>query len=111
MYRKNIRFINTFRDLDLMEYVIPYCMSCGHAGRHLVHSYLPDDSKLDDLIIERKDKLYCIQCKCKEVGLRLESNPYMPGISRKYLFSDNICRMYRISRGSCRLPFEKTTLH
>ncbi len=111
MYKKNIRFINTFRDLDLLESVYPYCQDCGYTGYRLMESRSGALDQLDDLIVDRIHKRYCIKCKSRKVGLRVESNEYMKGISQKYLFSDNLCGMFRVKPVDCWLSFRKMLLY
>ncbi len=56
MYRENIRFINTFRDFDLLESAYLYCQECVHTGYRLTTSILGVIDQLDNLIIDRIQK-------------------------------------------------------
>ena len=108
MYRKHIRFINTFRDLDLLEQVYSCCEECGHIGMPLDPSSVPGSKSEDTIFSEIRENLYCGKCRSNQISIRLDSNEYMRFINYPYIFSDYICRMYRIKPDNCALPFRGT---
>ena len=84
-----MRIIQSFKDLDLLEQLQPYCTDCGHHGNVVDEKRLTEN---DLLITDLLHRLKCNQCGSKDVTLKLISNIDMPQLDKSNVsfFSDNL---------------------
>lgn len=84
-----MRIVQSFKDLDLLEQLQPYCIDCGHCGSVIDEKYLNENNiSITNLL----HKLKCKQCSSKAIALKIISNEGMPQLDKSniVIYSDNL---------------------